>query len=644
MPPPTFLEILNAKVTLTANGQSGSVDGGNIKELSLDLSLHGFCGRVRIWIIAEDDEDFLYPLVLGADVLAIELKLAKSLYSIAPAPDPLVLSGLVTLRRLRELPSPDLKGNPVLYREYELDFQDAAQAMWTEHRPCAVYAKTSLEKVIKQNTPSAVSAKLEWSALKRTRGILCLGLGVESASFYDFLFWLADREFGHICYDYGAQQLVIGGAKPSSGAVAFVPGTLEDPLPIQVCLAPRPRHAVKILNSRAGATTELEVEQPDAAPGVRRDYLVHTALNAEAKARQAIERERVLPGRFDVKVDCPAYPEMYLAPGVCTKLAGEFGDKLLLSGESLRVIALRLRANATNQIPEFDIESDSTEYEATFSLELEPVDDPRWRGPAYREPRYPLEVEAKVLSAIGNEGDRSYTVYDDDDSYGAYRVKFELWNCTVTIPVRPDFIPGQLYFPVPKDSRVFMLLGFESARIARFLEWGKDVTVPNTSQGNQLLLGKNDKSETSIKHWYVDSAPQLIIGRVNASDMGTITLEEGTLTLELTEDGGGAGFGATVSVEPQAQMAKAQADQESELAIADLQDGAQAASEELGASAEQAAASLLGQVEQAKSDVESKADALKAALQGVSGDIDEQLDKLGEVADETLEKLDELLK
>lgn len=644
MPPAVFAESLNVSVTLTANGRSASVDGGNVKELSLDLLLHGFSGRVRTWVVAADGEDLLYPLILGSEMLAIELRIAKSLYEIAPEPDPLVLSALVTVRRLREIPSPNLSGNPVLYREYELDFLDAPQALWTEHRPCAVYARTSLEKVIKENTPSAVSTKLEWSALKRVRGILCLGLGVETASFYDFLFWLADRESGHICYDYGAQQLLVGSAKPISTAETFVPGAIENPLCIQVSLAPRSRHAVNVLNSRAGATNKLEVEQPDAADGVRRDYLVHTPLNAEAKARQATERERVLPGRFDVEVDCAGYPEMYLAPGVCTKLASDCGDKLLISGESLRVIALRLRANATNQTPEFDVESDSTEYQTSFTLELEPINDPRWRGPMYREPRYPFEVEARVLSSIGNEGDRSYTVYDDNDYYGAYKVRFELWNSTVTIPVRPDFVPGHLYFPVPKDSRVFMSLDFESARISRFLEWSKDVTVPNTSQGNHLLLGRNEKSETSIKHWYVDSAPQLIIGRVNASDMGTITLEEGTLTLELTEDGGGAGFATTVSVEPEAQMAKAKAAQDSELAIADLQDGAQTASEELGDAAEKAASSLLGQAEQARSNVETNANELEDALRGVSGDIDEQIDRLQESADETRKRIDELLR
>lgn len=641
----SFAESLNVSVTLTSNGASTTVDGGNIKQLDLKLQLYAASGVVRIWVVAADDEDALYPIVCNDELLVLRLQVAKALYDRSPTPAPLVVEAVVTQRHLREIPSPDLLANPVLYREYELVFQDAAQALWSQHHPCAVYAKTTLSSVLQENTPKDVRTQLVWSGLNKTRGIICLGLGEDSASFYDWLFWVADRENGHIWYDYSEQRLVIDDQKPSLGDVDdLVPGTIADTSTMKICLAPRQRAAITVLNSRDGATQRLDVTQPDAVAGVRRDFLVHTPVSAQAKERQALEQRRAAGGRYDVQLDCHVYPELYLAPGVVIRVASELSSKLLVSGEALRVVALTLSADAKNQVPEFDIESGTTDYACSFALQLEPEDDVRWRGPSYTPPRYPVEVEGKVLSAVGNAGDRSYTVYDDPNFYGAYRVNFPLWNSTVTIPVWPDFVPGHLYFPVPKDSRVFMSLQFDSARIARFLEWGKDVAVPNASQGNHLLLGRNAESETSIKHWYVDNVPQLVIGRVNAADRGTVTVDEGTLTLELTEDGGGAGFGATVSVEPQAQLAKAKADQDSELAIGDMQQGAQASSERLGDAARQAATTLKNQVRQAKATIETETDALEAAIRGVGDDFDATVDEVETAASATRQQLEDLFK
>lgn len=642
---PTFVESLRLAVTVSADGISANVDGGNVKQLDLELRLYGFRGTVRIWVLAESGRDALYPLVSGADLLRIQLTASKALYKVNPNPAPLSLDGIVTLRRLREIPSADLDGNPVLYREYELDFEDAAQALWSQHRPSTIYAKTTLKEVLKEHTPKDVATQLRWSGLTKTRGIVCLGLGDDAASFYDFLFWIADREHGHIWYDYAAQRLVIDNAKPSIGsASALALGAIQGTLPVQLCFAPRHREAISILNSRSGATQKVEVTQPDAVTGVRRDYLMHTPINALVKERQSIEERRAAAGRYDVCVDCAMYPEMYLAPGVLIELAGEFSSQLHVSGQALRVLSMTLQADATNPLPELDIENGTTEYTCSLALQLEPDDDGRWRGPSYTAPRYPFEVEGTVLSAVGNAGDRSYTVYDDPDFYAAYKVNFPVWNATVTIPVWPDFVPGHLYFPVPKDSRVFMSLQFDSARISRFLEWGKDVAVPNASQGNQLLFGRNDQSETSIKHWYVDNLPQLVIGRVNASDRGTVTVEEGALTLELTEEGSGSGFETTVSVQPQAQLAKAKAEQDSELAIEDMQQSAQASTEQLGTTAQQAAASLKNQVRQVKTEVETEADRLATTIRSVSDDFDATLGEIEQTVSEARREVEDLLK
>jgi hypothetical protein len=639
-----FLETLRVGITLTAGSQSAQADGGNVKELSLSARLFGFSGSIRIWVDVAAGDDFFAPVCSPA-LLSLELELAKALYKVNPAPNPLVLHALVTSRRMREITSEDVTGNPILYREYTLEFQDAARALWSQHHPCAVYAKATLAKVLAENTPEAVGLRATWPALSAVRPMLCLGLGVEPASFYDFVFWIAHAEGGHIWYDYDKQQLVIDAKKPSVGSqqdLAF--GSIQNSSRFRVTFAPPPRAAVKVLNSRDGATAELDVEQPNAATGVRHDFMLHSALNADAEALQKALQGRFATGRFDVHVDCDAYPEMYLAPGSLIALAGEFGSKFYVSDQTLRVTGLDISAVATHQTPEYDIENTTTDYEVSFAIELEAADDSRWRGHDYRVPRYPLRVEGKVLSALGNAGERPYSVYAEADASNTYKVQLALWNATIAIPVTPDFMPGHLYFPVYKDSRVFVSLELDSARIERFLDWGKDVPVPSASQGNHLLFGKSDTSETSIKHWYVDNSPQLIIGRVNSGDLATVTVKEGTLTLELTEESGSSGFGATVSVEPQAQMAKADSSQKADLAVADLQGSAQQATTQLSGSVDDATSAIRQQSEQLSSQIKAKSRTIDQALADVGSGIDAQAEAAEALISDTRAGLEDLLK
>jgi hypothetical protein len=577
-------------------------------------------------------------------LLSLELEIGKALYKVSPVPDALKLQGLVTARRMREITSEDMTGHPILYREYTFGFQDAARALWSEHHPCAVYAKATLGKVLAENTPEALGLRAPWPALGEVRPMVCLGLGVEPASFYDFVFWIAHAEGGHIWYDYQKQDLVIDAQKPSVGArqdLAF--GSIESSSRLQVTFAPPPRAAVKVLNSRDGATPELDVEQPNAASGVRHDFMLHSALNADSEALQKALQARFATGRFDVHVDCDAYPEMYLAPGSLLALASEFGAAFYVSDQSLRVIGLDIGAVASNQTPEHDIENSTTDYEVRFAIDLEAADDPRWRGYDYRTPRYPLRVEGKVLSAIGNTGERAYSIYPEADASNTYKLQLALWNSTIAVPVTPDFMPGHLYFPVYKDSRVFVSLELASARIERFLDWGKDVPVPSASQGNHLLLGKSATSETSIKHWYVDNSPQLVIGRVNAGDQATVTVKEGTLTLELTEESGSSGFGATVSVEPQAQMAQADASQKADLAVADLQGSAQTAATQLSGSVDEATSAIRQQAQQLSSQIKAKSRSIDQALADVGAGIDAEAEAAEALISDTRAQLEQLL-
>lgn len=639
-----FNDTLKVQVTITSGEISASVDGGNVKHLWLDLKSHGHDGEVHIWCVVQDDHDDYFALVTANDLLEIEVTVAKNLYDVSSTPAPLKVRGIVTSRGLREIASNAEVGKPALYREYVLTFTDHAQALWGEHRPSVVYSKVKLQKVFQENTSSKISVDLGWSALQTTRPIVCLGLGDDRASFYDFAFWLADNEYGHVWYDYAAQKLVFGDAKPSGGeTVAIGQGTIAGTGSYRVKLPRWHRSGVNLVNSRDGATPKLEVPQPTAVDGVRRDYLVHTPIAKNAAARQALEQKRYAPGVYEVEIDCDAYPQFYVAPGRMVTLAGDFSGALMVSDVTFRVVSMRLQAEATNQVPEFDIENGFTEYAIGVQLGLETADDPTWRGPTYVAPRYPVEIEGKVLSAVGQSGDRTYTVFDDDVAVGVYQVNFPNWNSTVTIPVTPDFLPGHLYFPVNKDSRVFVSLTFDSARICRYLDWGQDVVVPNASQGNHLLLGRNQQSETSIMHSYVDGEPQLVIGRVNSGDQGTVTVKEGVMILELTDSESSNRMLATVSVEPEAQLAAADAQGKGELAVEDLQSASDAAAQKLTGSAVAAATAIQNQATSLRAQVDKRAREVDIALQRVSQGIDAQVQQVNDVLEDVRAEIDELL-
>lgn len=641
----TFDDSLRVEVTLSAGERSSKVTGGQVKALELELHSHGHEGQVTFWCEAEGDADTCWSMMISSELLEVEVRVSKARYDVNPAPDPIVVQGVVVERRLREVPSAHAKGKSVLLREYVIAFCDAARALWTEHYPTCVYSQVKLEKVFKEHTSPKIRVDLGWSALGTTRALVCLGLGDDDASFYDFTFWLADREYGHVWYDYSTQKLVFADSKPAlQPSVELGLETLRSTQSIQVVFPRWNRAAIHLVNSRDGATKQLPVKQPTAVDGVRRDYLIHTPIEARAEARQRLEERRCAPGMYDVLVHCDEYPQRYLVPGCTVTLAEDFSDALFVSKTTFRVVRLKIQALATHREPEFDLENDETEYTTSVTMALEPLDDPRWRGPNYVSPHYPIEMEGKVLSAVGDAGDRTYSVLEADNAVGVYQVNFANWNSTVTIPVTPDFMPGHLYFPVIKDSRVFVSLTFDSARISRFLDWGTDVTLPNASQGNHLLLGRNQKSETSIMHSYVDGAPQLVIGRVNSGDQGTVTVKEGLLVLELTDTEAASRLTATVSVEPEAQMAKADAQQKSELAVQELQGASDAAAEELTGSAVAAAATLQKQATALRVEVETKAKQVDAALEGIDQGISQQVQEVNAALNEARAQLDDLLK
>lgn len=620
-----FQEELACTLTVWCEGKPTPVPGANVKRLDLALAPHGFTGEVTFWVRADEAGEALHEALAGDAPLELELGVARARYLVAPPPPPLAVRGAVIARRFLELVTDDLAGRPVRFRRYRMTLADPARAAWSVHHPTRVFAGESLADVIRKQLAGEMLLEIAWPELARRRALVCLGLGEDDASFHDFVAWLAASHAGHFYLDYARRRYHLADRKPRVAAPA--PLDREDVAELEVVPAEPVRHQQRFWNSWAGMDPVSAVDLPRARPPLTHDVLVHTPIPRDVSARVDRDRRRLATGSHELEVTFGRYPERWLAPGAGLTLDDErFSPELAGAGEPLRVIALELSARALDESAEYDLELASTTYAVELRARLEHEDDPRTRVPPFRAPRYPIEVEGRIVSAAGDPGDRTYTVYEDEaTSQDRYRVALPLWNnVTIEVPFTPQFQPGHLYFPAYRDARVVVAVGFDHARLARFLDWGPDVRLPLASQGNHILFGKNATSETSLRHWYVDSKPELHLRRAHAGNIGVVAVRDGEILLETFDDDASAGGAATVSVEPEAAAAQARLEASSDVAVSDLEGEVTGAAGELDGKVGEATAAVNGAVAATAADVKHAARETSATLRGLADEAEAQ--------------------
>jgi hypothetical protein len=618
-----FQDELACTLAVWSAGASTAVPGANLKRLQLSLAPYGFRGEVVFWVRADDAGEALHQVLTGDAPIEIEVGVARAHYLGTPPP-PLTVRGAVVARRFVELVTEDLAGRPVRFRRYGLTLVDPACAAWSGHHPTAVYVGQSLADVVRAQLVGELTLDVAWPELTRKRPLICLGLGEDDASFHDFVAWLAASCAGHYYLDYASRGVHLASAKPRVAA----PGALDrDTVAELEVSVPEPvRHQQRFLNSWTGMDAVTAVDLPQARPPLTRDVLVHTPILDDVSARVERDARRLAAGRHELHVAFRRFPELALAPGAGIQLdADTFSAHLAGFGETLRVVELELSARALDESAEFDVDLDSTIYAIEIAARLEHEDDPRSRVPAFRTPRYPIEVEGRIVSAVGETGDRAYTVYEDDaTSQDRYRVALPTWNVTIEVPFAPLFQPGHLYFPAYRDARVVVAVSLDHARLTRFLDWGPSVRLPLASQGNHILFGKNATSETSLRHWYVDSLPELELRRAHSGNIGVVSVKQGAILLETFDDDSAAVGAATVSVQPDAAAAQASLEAGSSVAVGDLEGAVTGAAGQLdgkvgnaNAAVGQSVAALQADVQQATADTD-------ASLRGLADDAEAQ--------------------
>jgi hypothetical protein len=610
-PPPAdgrFVDSLSLHVAIAGT----AVPGANVKELELSFSPYGVQGTIAFWVRADTTEGAaLHALLTGRASIDVSIDVAKARY-LADKPPPMRIRAVATARAFNEVTAPGMAGQPVLFRRYRFAFADRLRALAAHHRPSVVYANATLESVIAQHLPANTKVTMGWAALRRKRPIVGLGLGDDEAHFYDWLVWWIAAERGHLQYDHHKDEYRLLDDKAAPAGSTSWPLAACGAL---IVVIPEPaRHAMQLLNSWGDATATTAVESPDALTGLRRDALVYTPIAGQVDARKRLETARLAAERPHLDVTCRAIPDVHPVPGDGVALdPDEFSAHVFGFGETFRTSAVRLAATATRAEPEDDVDLEETEYRIALAYEFEAAADPTPRLPPFRAPRYPMFVEGRIVSTIGEIGDRTYTVFEDEaTSCDHYGVRLPLWNVEIKVPFTPQFEPGHLYFPAYRESRVLLAVHFDAAEIVRFLDWGKGVRPPAPSQGNHILFGKNAGSETGLKHWYVDSKPELEIRRTHAGDIGIMTVRDGTIVFETFDDEALVAADTGVSLQPDAAIAAAQVETRGEAAMAEVQGASDAALADLRGNVDTAASATQSDTAAMQASVRQKIDAADA--------------------------------
>jgi hypothetical protein len=535
-----FEDRVRSSLKLTISGTTFTVLARRLERFDVKLYPWGFHAEVSFWFIcvSSADEDTIFTPFISPDPAAASLTLQRAYDEVEEEAQSLVLKGLVTEREVEETAVEEVAGAPVLMRRYTIRFADRGQVLWSQHRPTALYVDSTYQALFSDNLPTGVTLSHSWAPATTQRAVLSLGLGVDGnpASFHDFLFWLLDRECAGLFYDVAADSYKIVDTKPAAGTP--LPLELGEVESVAVEFPPIRRDKVVVLNAwTEAAEPKKEGTNAQAITGVRSDFLIRTAINADQTARSTLEASRArqrLPG---ARVALKAFPAAPLAPSSAITLSEEFSTNLFIHGKSLRVAEATISGHTVGDEGGADA-MDTSRYELTYELELEQVSDPGFRAPPFARPLWPFHVEGKVVSEVGEDPELTYQIYPNSTtSLDYYKVAIPLYESkNVVVLFEPLTQSGHFYFPAYKRERVLIALDFDQARFAGYLDWRPGARLPLETQGNHILFGKKPESETSMRHVYEEAKPVLSIKRTNTKDEQTIRVYEGTIRMETLEN------------------------------------------------------------------------------------------------------------
>ena len=533
---------LELTLELTVAGRKFEIPGANIKSLVATIQTYGFSVQLGFWLSEERDQDDLLPQFVRQDPITVKLELLPHFKPKNENIEALNLEGFVTDKELVQeltIDNVNLKGAPVLYRHYRIEFADPAQVVWKQHYPCDLQVDCSVKDLIEENNPADVKLDFDWQEFEKIFAINTLPClhGAGKASFYDFVLGYAETMDAVFSYDLIANRYSLSQKKKNDQAASEM--RQEEVANIRIKFPSSIRYNDRLLNAFSEQPEIKKTSRADTLPGVMRDILIREPISSEFENAFELETQKQRSRKHVLQLQHSRFPQLSYRPGsLFTFTGGLWSDKLFTKDNKYRVISMHIVAQADKSEPDADLNMPYTVYrlDMTSILETEAEEAPNY--PEFKEPLFPVQVEGRVLSEQGGEDDDSWQVYEHPqqmtDQYRVVIPTFE--DRQVVVPFEPLFAPGTFYFPAYKDQRVLVELDFHRARIVRFLDWRSGGRLPMDSQGDHLLLGKNQQSNTSISHVYVDNKPQLKMKRTSSDDTEVIQLEEGNIILETREE------------------------------------------------------------------------------------------------------------
>jgi len=535
-----FDDTIDISLTFSMGGASVSVKGGQVRELSLNLQPWAFQGEISFWVSSETEKDELLPLIQSHDIMRVSLETRAHLAAEGKKAVPLRLKGLVTEKALLHeltVDNLDLKGDPVLFRYYRICFSDEASVIWKQHYPADVLPDGTLKDLI-ASAACGLPLEVSMEALSKVRSVNVLpGYTPGGGSFYDFIVWLTQMHDGVFFLDYESGGYALASERPRSANTVTMDRTIIQRW--EVHYPKYHRYQERLRNSNTTKSETRVIERQHAAAGVYRDLLVRDAIDSTYEARCTREKNRVRDRGAAIHLEHCQYPWFSFYPGKPVKLAGEvWSDASLLSGQTLRVFSVDLKAIAEATRPETGRNLTHGHFSVTMRSMAEYHEDPFFELPPFIPPAYPIAVEGKVVSDKGKQEQKTYQIIEDTETSQAYqKVSLPIFGGRqVVVPIGPGFAPGHFYFPPFKDQRVVVALELHSAKITGYLDYRPGGQLPRDSQGNHVLFGKTEEDGTSIGHVYVDGKPQLNIRRTFGKDKASLLVHEGSIVLETRED------------------------------------------------------------------------------------------------------------
>ncbi len=638
-----FVEELQLELTLTLGGQAFTIPGGQVKQVSARLASHGFTASVSFWTSLEKANAPLFTAFMKPDLGEVRLTVAAVDPSLDSPPAPLVLQGLIRSRRLVAEKHGELKGSERVFRHYTVEFADAAQVLWRQHRPIELHTGKSLSEVIDAHK-ATLQLTQDWATLRQKLPMLCLALGADApgVSFYDFILWYVDTHNGVWSYDCQKNEYLLADSKPSSGEVAVLsPLRVQH---VQVHLPAPIRHGTRVLNAVAVGPTTTPLEQPQAVTGVSHDVLLRTPVADEAEQRQKLEKQRLQARQRQLQMTFKKFPSVDFFPGALVRMESALWPAGLTGlDEDLRVLSLDLELHATSAGRHDDQQAPSANYEVLLAARLESASDPAVTLPPYRTPRYPIHVEGLVHSPSGQPEDRTWLIVEDEKtSVVNFRVTVPMWNKTVSVPAEPMFFSGHFFFPPYKNTRVLVGLYLARAEFRRFIDWKEGVRTPQDGQGDQVLLGKNKTSQTGLTHDFQDDKPVWRMHRTSGGDTQVIRMGEGHLFIQVKETPAGGPPTPTYDVTPQVEAAKGDLSAAVGGAIGEASASYQGAMAAVRAKIKAAQAEAKAALSGARAELGAKVAEAKSGIQGASSKLKQGAGKLEGAAAEARAALEKL--